>query len=503
MPRADGLLLCDGCNVFPNESKKANSVNNTPSPYTLEYVRNLTAPVVLIPVSFFKEAFHTFAPRHHGYVKNRMSEGVLPNGAGDNNIYLDPGQLVTQKDLSDFMHEVGMKEDPDFAELYLICCMNARMTLSASGYFLDADIVLRNAITQRVHHIIEKRPEFLHPNLRVSNDVEGANSVLRCIVGMRVALDLDRLVSMAATPGPGQEMLKLAMMEDNGPEGNVVDYAFKLKNSCMSSITALLRSGCKMSGLNGVNIPYFVDELGKSAASSDWQFLDAITLLREIQKKQDDAVGDGHRIAFHCDDALADTPKEVVDLADFTWSSTQRIHPVVALISAINHHAAHQGFSRAHVAESMHGFPGDRILEMSELVNAILEPECRLPLECVSGLNSLKLITLGAAASQDNQVMDFWNRAATPGSGDSTAKNSSKNILMWALEKPDSIGRFISNTDLAPIHDRLVEVIGVDQVAKIRAQVLHREMAAVISASTSSAGPVVEAPVRRRRPVAL
>ena len=127
-----------------------------------------------------------------------------------------------------------------------------------------------------------------------------------------------------------------------------------------------------------------------------------------------------------------------------------------------------------------------------------------MPLELLSGLNILKLITLASSASENVSVRDYWVGHAVPGGATRIRVNTPLDILNWALEQPDADGNLVTLEDMDKLVARIEPAIGHEITAEIRAKLAHREMARTISEATAPGGqaPITE-PAQRRRHRAL
>jgi len=438
--------------------------------YTLEYVRGLTAPEVAISWSEHK-MLNTFSEQQCS--KDKTSKNPS-----------DCAPVVDRTALWERIKAVGSNYDLDLVELYVLGLANysnLKKMNSGGQYFLDTELRVRQAVTDRVHELLSNRPELLHPNLRVPSGSDGAQSgLLFHLVDNRVVLDPDRLVSFTKQHGPGQEMLNLSMNGACDFAYSIFDEALKPSYGCATTATALQRACPDIDFFDDFNLNKLVDVCASGASAADWQFQSALELLRAVRSQQDRAGGDGHRIRIEG----VYQPADVMSVTDFSLESSRRVHPVVSLIYETNIKASNYNIGQDYVMKDVLGFPGRQFDEMSRLINDVLEPECRLPLECLSGLDVLKLTSICNSTSYNNPIVAFWKsspalfaRACSP-----------KNILNWALDKQDASGHLVFISELDELGEKLEPILTPGHLTEIRAGVVNREMALLISAATSATG---------------
>ena len=455
---------------------------------TPERVRALKTDQVMVPPRFFK-AFIGFGTEQIERINSRMIHGAA--GAR----ILPADRVIDRNELVEFLARTrGLSRlDIDMAEMYVLAIVSWKYR-SRGGWFSPAALLLRNAITERVHQIIESRPEFLHPKLSFALN-SGDNSetwMLHFLLASRVALDADRLHAMSIGGGVGQEMLLLSLAF--APGAGKDDGAMLFNESayrypgCASSITAMFRAGYDIAKINGDNIQAIIAMCAAGAAGSQWQFDQAVEMLRAIEAAQDAAGGDGHRLF------RAVSGQNAVNLNDFGDASARGVHPVTTLIYETMLRAGESGTDRA---ADVAGFPGVPFSIMAERINAILEPAGRLPLAKLSGINALKLVTLCPAAYELGSVaaQAYWLNRSVGAKGVAALANSPMDIVDWACQKNDEDGVRLTLAEIDQIQNQLAGAIGAGATAEIRAKVTLRDMTATIAA----AGRAQEAGPRRRR----
>ena len=452
---------------------------------TPEYVRALETDWVMLPHSRFA-AFRDFGTEQSGRVAGR----VLRYATGVRVLPAD--RVIDHDELVEFMaldeSHLDLEIDIDMTELYALGIVS-RLNRSNNGQLAPTTILVHKAVTERVHQIIERRPEILHPKLRFALDSHSDSEtlMLRFLLASRVALDADRLHAMSINGGVGQEMLELALSSCQSIGPRLFEETVHSSAGCASSAAAILRAGYDITRIDEHNIQAIVEMCAMGAAGSQWQFDQAIEMLRAIESAQDAAGGDGHRLFW------AVRGQNAVNLNDFGRASVRSVHPVTTLIYET---MLRSGKSGPYRAADVAGFPGVPFAIMAERINAILEPEGRLPLEMLSGINALKLVTLWPAAASDSAVArDYWVSRSDGDERVLTLANSPMDIVDWACQKTDEDGVRLTLIDLDPIQDRLAAAIGAGAASEIRAKVTHREMAATIAA----AGHAQDATPRRRR----
>ena len=447
---------------------------------TPEYVRALETNQVMVSHIRFKalSGFGTEQVRHTNERKFHDAVGVQVIPAG---LVIDRNKLVA------FMARNALHIDIDMAELYELGVMSG-LFRSSNGQFSPANLLLRKAITERVHQIIESRPEFLHPKLRFALDSSSGSEtwMLRFLLANRVALDADRLHAMSIGGGVGQEMLALSLGPDQFFGALLFEEAVHSSCGCASSATAILRAGYDISKINEHNVNSIIDRCAAGAAGSQWQYDQAVEMLRAIKAAQDTAGGDDHRLSW------AVSGRDAVCLNDFSGASARRVHPVTTLIyETMMRSSTCDPYRAADVA----GFPEVPFAIMAERINAILKPEGRLPLEMLSGIKALKLVTVCPAASQSAAAREYWVNLSAHDESVLTLTNSPMDIVDWACRKTDEDGARLTLAEIDPIQNQLAGAIGAAAAAEIRAKVTHRDMAASIAA----AGHAKDLGPRRRR----
>ena len=447
---------------------------------TPEYVRALDTDQVMVPHSRF-DAFKDFGSKQLGCIVGRALHDdaevrVLPED-----------RVIDHNELVEFLARFPLRIDIDMAELYALG-MVSWLNRGSNSQIPPLALLLRKAITERVHQIIESRPEFLHPKLRFALDVNDSSEtwMLRFLLASRVALDADRLHAMSIGGGAGQEMLTLALSPGMFIGALLFDETVHSSAGCASSAAAIFRAGYPITRISEHNVNPIIEMCATGVAGAQWQFDKAVEMLRAIEAAQDAAGGDDHRLSW------AVSGQDAVYLNDFCWSSARRVHPVTTLIYETMMRVCNSGPNRA---ADVDGFPGVPFSIMAERINAILKPEGRFPLGKLSGLNALKLVTLCPAASKSTAAGDYWVNRSEGAKRVASLTNSPMDIVDWACQKTDEDGVRLTLAEIDPIQSLLVTAIGAGAASEIRARVAHRDMAATIA----GAGHVQDAAPRRRR----
>jgi len=463
--------------------------------FTLDYVRSLTAPKVVIN-EHFANCIAKFANEQLSRASlvsrlvGRFHSGPVIGGhSGDE-------AIISRNDLTKFVGESFPSADVDLVELYALGCMTDKTGIMQSWRRTEDLKRINEAVSERVHDLIEKRPELLHPRLHVKLEfTEGPASIFKYLLKSRVALNPDRLGVLASNIGPGQEMLKRAMVDARQNGNTLFQDALHSNHGKASTATALLRA-CRLLDLTydcRANIQGILSISKAGAVFGEVEYKNAVELLKEIHLIQNENGGDGHR---YSDQSICPNP-QLMDSIDFSSASAHDKHPIIDFIIGMNSRSAYfadeidngdgisLGFQQIDDAGGTLGFPGRQITEMVDLVNDIMEPGFRLPLDRFSGLDVIKMVVIAAKDANLNNVIDFWKSA--PEIID--RPHSPVDILNWALERPDASGRLVSLDDLDTLNNRLEPVLTFGHLAEVRARVVSREMAAVIS---MAAGDVAE-----------
>ena len=456
---------------------------------TPEYVRALETDQVMVPSIRFK-AFSNFGEEQTNHLHDRKFYDAAGVRVFPADRFLPADRVIDHNDLVVFLARDASHLDIDLAELYALGVVSGTFFGMYNGRF-PTELLLSKAITERVHQIIESRPEFLHPKLRFalkSEDYSGT-WMLHFLLANRVALDADRLHAMSIGGGVGQEMLALALSPGDYIGELLIDETIYPGVGCASSAAAIIRAGYGVSRIDFLSVYAIIKICALGAAGSQRNFDQAVEITRAVEAAQDAAGGDGHRFVW------SKSGQDVVDLSDFCLASVSYVHPVTAFIYQSMMCACR---SRPNRAADVPGFPGVPFAIMAERLNVILEPASRLPLETLSGINALKLVTICMAADSESTVArKYWTALSGDDEDVFTLTNNPIEIIDWACQKTNEHGARLTLADLDPIQDRLAAAIGADAASEVRAKVTHRDMAATIATAdhAQDAGP------RRRRQV--
>lgn len=428
---------------------------------TLDYLEGLPAPETFIGASG-RRLVNEFAKEQ---MRQALSH-IKVDAQGQQ--FIEPIELIARLELAVLTAQIGTTHDMDLAELTALGVMSA-LNRALDGYFSPSSLVVRRAITSRVHTLLEQRPELLHPNLRVAKTAadEGSVWMLRFLVQHNVALDPERLLRMARGPGPAGGTLQKAIQEGKSYGAPLLEEAIKLERGCTATATALVLADTQPPELDEFQVQQLWTMCAAGVAGAQWQFDQALQLLHAIRQRQDDAGGDGHRMSWP-------QGKELLEAVDFSWASARGAHPTMGLIYETTLRAAYISELRQ---SDVSGFPGDPLHAAAAALNAVLEPELRLELTELSSENLVKLIVLCPRAAGNTSVQNFWSRVPAGWNA-----NNPSDLLDWVASRTDSSGESLGLEVLDSRANDFSDVLGSSHFNALRAGVAAREMNSAIDA---------------------
>lgn len=445
---------------------------------TLAELEALPAPKTYVPFDAHQAvSMHAAAPT--------INEGPSPSALTDARAYVEWS-------LSARTAKLSAVYDEDLAALFALGFM-ATMSRGTNGHVTDTVQAVRGAIAECVHDLLDRRPELLHPNVRVTkgDSAEGVTWLLRYLVLRGVALNPARLVRMAETPGDASRLLQMALQEGKSFGAPLLEEALNKNMACASAATAIVLADAQPPELDDHNMAQLWTMCAAGAAARQWQFDLALKLAGAIRQRQDAAGGDGHRIPWPATDGF-------LEERDLSWANARAAHPVTGLLYETASKSAYLGETRV---TNVRGFPGLPMAAAAAALNAILEPDSRLPLSALGGEHILKLTVLCPKASENAPLTVFWqeDRRDFP-------RNSPADIIDWALRTPDASGQRVQLSLLDERDRDFRLVMGDAHFSELRAKVAKGLMDAIMDgASPASASAAVASgkaeravPARRR-----
>jgi hypothetical protein len=358
------------------------------------------------------------------------------------------------------------------------------------------------AAAARFHAILDQRPELAQPgqqlllNPRAHLDAPGrrdiTNNILHGAVIAGLPLYPERLEAQAAHPSIRAALDELAQRqgEDSvlGPRGafsNPVSGSARIRG-----VAALVRAGLRFPPEHNLVLA-LARICGTAAAVRTHMHEDTLTLLSAVQRQLEQR---GELVKWCL------TPEEITQFNDLAWSSAKTAHPVLA--------ALHQMFSSSATSDparvaTVEGFPAEPAQRIVDGINALLQPEYRLPLQELDAVELLKVTALCAHASDNRGVVNYFANTS-PATGMELA-NTADAVLFWAAahaggQHAQPTHRMARFNEIEP---RLNEVIGSTRTAALRCVVIENALKSAINAMTSAAGelePQAGPGPRRRRP---
>ncbi|MEJ6002584.1 hypothetical protein [Paucibacter soli] len=394
----------------------------------------------------------------------------------DQFVHFIPGEdLISRAGLMALAQEVAFDANMALIELSALGSLNVRC-IGSSGVGTAVEMMSREAISKRVHQLLDWHPHLLHPNLLVySSSTRDNCSMLKHLVASGVELDPQLMKRLADRHVlPGHSFIKNLGVPDD-QQAELVEFAFSKGFHRISAAHSLLAVFGRPEMVGETIMERLGESAGVASIVCDRQFRGFVKMLELIQKIQDAAGGDDARAEWFMQGG------EALAMTDMAWSNAKHQHPVLIMIfkaaaTAVAVNATRPG--------SVAGFPARPIESLAAGLNGILKPEFRLPMFLLSNNQLLKLVTLCAQASEHGSLIKHYREGMT-----STAKRMERHpeaIIEWALTRETGVDGPIKVSDIEFDLDRYTKLLGGRFVSEIMAKVTAAQMSQIIDSKTSN-----------------
>lgn len=452
--------------------------------FTLEYLDSLIEPVA----TFGSAGSGTeIRAEMEAFARKECAHKLQPSLGDTSEPTPARPEFIARGPLLDFAHRLRLDDDVELVEIVVLALMRESLrTAPVRETSLPISYVLQR-ISDRVHTLLEARPEYLHPNLAVF-DVHAASHVLGFLVSMHMLLDPERLKTSAMEPGRLGEVAQEMLASPTSGASSLLLTSLRRGVEQLPTSRALIEATDVPLVWDKDLIDALCTACSSAAISSQAGFDDAMDLLASIGRSQDVAGGQGHRLAWP-------GASDVFDTTDMSWASARHAHPVLGFIYITALATAY--VPQAAAADAPDAQIGARTARVATALNALFDQDSRLDLSQLSGESLLKLLVLSTHAAIDADCRRFWKWPPSAWGQPNLCQ-----LVHWAAAQPDSEGRPVSLAFLDSLEDRLVEVMGSGHFNGLRAKVIQVQMSTVLNrndcAPREDECNDVSAPWRRR-----